>query len=268
MHRSKYGCPMLKSLQHFALGALLTASLAVPALAQNSFPTAGGATVPGFITMCVVANLAVPCNPGGTITPATTAFVCATAGSFAYSDGALLQCDANVTVSTPSSSLGNISIGGGGLTVPQMTFVPNSGIAANLGMANGGSALTFFLGATQHMALGSGISLVSGDGLKWTNNATNANTTLDTSIYRQAAGVVEIGKGAQDATGSILASAYGPGTIYSAAGTAVPACAAGTDGWTVIASDITTVTYRAPYVSGGTNKGRLLCINGTGWLSD
>jgi hypothetical protein len=34
-------------------------------LAQNSFPTPGGATVPGYVNMCITGNLAVPCNPSG-----------------------------------------------------------------------------------------------------------------------------------------------------------------------------------------------------------
>jgi hypothetical protein len=65
---------------------------------------------------------------------------------------------------------------------------------------------------------------------------------------------------------NLMSNALGPKTLYSAAGTAVPACAAGTNGWRVIASDITTATYRAPYASGGTIVGQLLCVSGTGWL--
>ena len=67
---------------------------------------------------------------------------------------------------------------------------------------------------------------------------------------------------------AVPCAAGAPGTIYSAAGTAVPACAAGTNGWTIVASDVTTVTYRAAYVSGGTNLSRLFCVSGTGWLAD
>lgn len=50
---------------------LLMMLAVAPAAAQNSFPTPGGATVPGYVNMCVVANQAVPCNPG-TLPSATT----------------------------------------------------------------------------------------------------------------------------------------------------------------------------------------------------
>jgi hypothetical protein len=115
---------MPAALRAVAAGALLALAATVPATAQNTFPTAGGATVPGFVTMCISGNVATPCNPSA------------------------------------------------------------------------------------------------------------------------------------------------PGTIYSAAGTPVPTCNAATNGFTVVASDITTATYRASYVSGGTNLGRLFCVSGTGWLVD
>lgn len=37
--------------------------LATPAAAQNNFQTPGGASVPGYVTMCVVGGKAVPCSP-------------------------------------------------------------------------------------------------------------------------------------------------------------------------------------------------------------
>ena len=41
---------------------LALALMISPALAQNSFVTAGGATVPGVVLMCIVGNVAVPCS--------------------------------------------------------------------------------------------------------------------------------------------------------------------------------------------------------------
>lgn len=38
----------------------------IPAMAQNSFPTPGGASVPGLVQMCITANQAKPCV--GTVT--------------------------------------------------------------------------------------------------------------------------------------------------------------------------------------------------------
>jgi hypothetical protein len=48
-----------------AMGAFFALGAIGAALAQNSFPTPGGATVPGYVNMCIVGNLAVPCNPSG-----------------------------------------------------------------------------------------------------------------------------------------------------------------------------------------------------------
>jgi hypothetical protein len=47
------------------LGAFFAVGAIGAAIAQNSFPTPGGATVPGYVNMCITGNLAVPCNPGG-----------------------------------------------------------------------------------------------------------------------------------------------------------------------------------------------------------
>ena len=52
-------------LMRGALGAFFALAFAWAAQAQNNFPTPGGATVPGYVTMCISGNIAVPCNPGG-----------------------------------------------------------------------------------------------------------------------------------------------------------------------------------------------------------
>lgn len=70
------------------------------------------------------------------------------------------------------------------------------------------------------------------------------------------------------ASTGFIAASYQPGIVYSAAGTPVPACAAGTNGWTLIVSDSTAPTYRSAYTSGGAVVSRLLCVSGTGWLND
>lgn len=94
-------------------------------------------------------------------------------------------------------------------------------------------------------------------------------TTVDTAMFRTAAGQITFGNLLVNSqNGQLIYAQWTPGVTYSAAGTAVPTCNAAADGTRIYASDITTATYRAAYVSGGTNKGALLCINGTGWVSD
>jgi hypothetical protein len=55
-------------------------------------------------------------------------------------------------------------------------------------------------------------------------------------------------------------------TTYSAAGTALPSCAAGNKGQTAIVSDATTPTYLAAYASGGAVVSPVVC-NGSGWVT-
>lgn len=72
------------------LGAgALALALASAALAQNSFPTPGGATVPGYVTMCINAGIAVPCAPtfGGHVNGGGAPPVVATCAGFALGSG-------------------------------------------------------------------------------------------------------------------------------------------------------------------------------------
>lgn len=71
-----------------------------------------------------------------------------------------------------------------------------------------------------------------------------------------------------DASGNGTFSLIKPTTIYSAAGTPLPACAAGTDGNSAVVSDATSATYAGTYTSGGAQKRRVLCVNGTGWITN
>jgi hypothetical protein len=122
-------------------------------------------------------------------------------------DTAVLESRSNVVtcdgaILAPSG--GPVSIGNGGNSTAQLTLTPNSGTASSFGSANSGGQLIYFLGAAQHVGFGSGVTIVSSDGLKWTNSTSSVTTTLDTSIYRQAAGVLEIGTGGTNASGSLL----------------------------------------------------------------
>lgn len=57
-----------------------------------------------------------------------------------------------------------------------------------------------------------------------------------------------------------------PSIVYSAAGTALPTCAASLKGTMAIVSDATTPTYNATYASGGAITVPVLC-NGTNWTT-
>ncbi len=86
------------------------------------------------------------------------------------------------------SKTGLVTIGGGGVTVPQLTFTPNSGIACSLGMANGGSQLGFYAGGNSSISFsGSNLNLASNVLLSWTNGINNPFTTTDLFLARDAA---------------------------------------------------------------------------------
>ena len=55
---------------------------------------------------------------------------------------------------------------------------------------------------------------------------------------------------------------------YSAAGFAVPTCNAATNGIRLQVSDSTAPTYHGAYTSGGAIPAGVICINGTGWVTN
>ena len=57
-----------------------------------------------------------------------------------------------------------------------------------------------------------------------------------------------------------------PTTIYSAAGTPLPAASAALKGASAVVSDATTPTYGGTYTSGGAVVARVLC-NGSAWVT-
>lgn len=254
-------------LRYLAFLALLAIT---PAAAQDSnFPTPGNARVPGFVTMCIVANQAVPCAAGGSLVPGTTAFVCGSAGSFAYSDGTLLQCDANLKVTTPSTSVGNVSILGGGASVPQFTLVPNSGNSFSWGMANTGGMLMGFANTLQALGIASNGLTIPLNSFYGFGTGAAVNGALSALLSSAAAGIISVDTtAANNGLGTLRAALIAPGLLYSAAGTPLPACAAGTNGYTAVVSDNTAPTYRSAYTSGGAVVTRMICVSGTGWLSD
>jgi hypothetical protein len=66
-----------------------------PAMAQNSFPTPGGATVPGIVLMCYTGGFARPCT--GTVTSGSDS-VFTTAGGATVEGGVRMCIVANQAV--------------------------------------------------------------------------------------------------------------------------------------------------------------------------
>ena len=85
---------MLRRLRLAALGAIF-ASPRRAAFAQNNFPTPGGATAPGYVTMCIVANVAVPCN--SSVVAGTTPVTGCANTQVLFNNNGVVGCDAGLT---------------------------------------------------------------------------------------------------------------------------------------------------------------------------
>jgi len=94
-------------------------------------------------------------------------------------------------------------------------------------------------------------------------------TSPDTFLQRSAAGKVKLGSTSGGTEGTLIGSAvnvnqFQPLTLYSAAGTPLPAAAAGNKGYLAVVSDATAPTYNANYTSGGAVVA-LVISDGTNW---
>ena len=99
--------------------------------------------------------------------------------------------------------------------------------------------------------------------------ATAGSNTPDTAWSRVSANVTALGNGTQgNASGTLKVAAILPGVLYSAAGTAIPACTAGLNGETATVTDATAPSYRGAYTSGGTVTTLVQCDGAsTTWLT-
>jgi Chaperone of endosialidase len=91
-------------LMRIALSALWLLAGVGGALAQNSFPTPGGATAPAFVMMCISGGLAVPCNPGGGggsggVTAGAANTGCPAGANLFNTSANVIGCNGNVTES-------------------------------------------------------------------------------------------------------------------------------------------------------------------------
>ncbi|HEX5426673.1 MAG TPA: right-handed parallel beta-helix repeat-containing protein [Candidatus Acidoferrales bacterium] len=101
----------------------------------------------------------------------------------------------------------------------------------------------------------------------FTSSTTRADQAPDTGLSRDGAGVVDVGNGTKgNKSGTIAAATFQAGVIYSAAGTALPSCAAGNKGQEAVVSDATSPTYLGAYTSGGAVVTPVMC-NGSGWVT-
>ena len=95
---------------------------------------------------------------------------------------------------------------------------------------------------------------------RWVSDAVLSIGT-DVGLSRESAGVLDCGNGLfNDTSCTIKAASILPGVLYSAAGTPLPACAAGLNGQKSTVSDATSpVLYMTAYASGGAITADVIC---------
>jgi hypothetical protein len=181
---------------------------------------------------------------------------------------------------TGGTMTGPITAPDGSASTPEYGFSSGGGLWGRGGyttLLSGATSIFFGTSANASQASiatsGTGTYAMGSNGaISWTNSAGNANSSMDTSTSRCAAGIVCIGTGASGSTlGVIEAAAFLPGILYSAAGTPVPTCASGIKGLTAVVGDATSPTYMGTYTSGGGVTVPVVCsYNGSAyaWLTN
>jgi hypothetical protein len=150
------------------------------------------------------------------------------------------------------------------------TFAPASGSSKNFAVWSGGkfnpaAGSTTFVGLNvtpiiQGTTSGNTTALSVDPQLTVTNlTGTNCQQTWhDGTATSTTPGVLVA---CMDYSGVLI-----PSVIYSAAGTAIPACNAARNGGRTVVSDATTPTFLGTYASGGAVKSPVMC-NGTNWVT-
>lgn len=138
-------------------------------------------------------------------------------------------------------------------------------------------AIGDFVGSIGYAGVGScGNSNTTGSHNVWIGDTSGPNTTSqldDTVAIGFNSYVTESHSarlGGTTTAKSILSGVEMPGTLYSAAGTALPSCSASFQGGTAKVSDATSPTYMGAYVSGGAITAEVICsFNGSSyaWLT-
>jgi hypothetical protein len=98
-------------------------------------------------------------------------------------------------------------------------------------------------------------------------SGTSVTGVPDTSLTREAAGVMQVGTSSANANGSLWAANIRTATAYSVAGTALPTCNAAAAGTRAYVTDATSPTYLGTYTSGGGTTAPVFC-NGSNWVTD
>lgn len=197
-------------------------------------------------------NVAIPAgalNVGGsTFTPSTS--VASFTGNWGFGTGVTIN---NTSAGGHSWSM---SSEGASETPGIFFFVDNTNTAYPLTMFSSSST------ATKLLTNKSGTYAFSS-----TDTPFNNGSNQQAGFSSPASGVLSADTStAGDGLAEVKMASILPGVLYSAAGTALPACAAGNKGLKAVVSDATSPTYLGTYTSGGAVVSPVIC-NGSGWVT-
>ena len=193
--------------------------------------------------------------------------VTANGTSFANFNGTCtLGSNVITTASTPAGIANGQSIASAACLIPSGTtvssFVANTSVT--ISQNAGAAATTQKVYVSLNPCDNCTFATVIGDGA----NMKTFNSANETILGAQAVGngtsTVTLGRTADVVyvAGGLLAT----NTLYSAAGTPLPTCNAGSNGTKSVVSDATTPTYLGAYASGGAVVAPVVC-NGSGWVT-
>jgi hypothetical protein len=99
----------------------------------------------------------------------------------------------------------------------------------------------------------------------------NFGSAGDAALARTGPGQFAFGNFSVNSTnGNLTYALWTPGIVYSAAGTALPACNGSTTpyGTSAVVSDATAPTYRGAYTSGSNQYARVMCNSSNSWITN
>ncbi len=184
--------------------------------------------------------------------------------NLAYAPAGSSGSSQNALVNLITLNSSGVTIGGGGASTPQLTFLPNSGASVALGSVNDGSGLIIFVGGSQAFGFnGSTLILTSGGRMGFAAGGAVTGAD-DTALSRLAAGEMALGNGASsDYSGTLKLTSMITAPLTYATLPASP-----TAGQRAYITDGNSTTYYATVSSGGGSSKISVLYNGSNWIVD
>jgi hypothetical protein len=181
-----------------------------------------------------------------------------------------IGANGNARTNVTGPNYGTVISGIGATGLGHEIFSPASGSSANYSVSIGGEFIpgsgssSFFGLYVAPTIKGTSTGATTAFTVAPTLTATNLTGTNLIADFQSAPGTSVVNV---DYSGDVtMKGVLIPSVIYSAAGTAIPACNAARNGGRTVVSDATTPTFLGTYTSGGAVESPVMC-NGTNWVT-